>query len=212
MGSLFDSLDLARFVPGKGGPRANREARRSERACKLTEEQVLNLLECVCEYMRGQREYYEPLGKPLDSEQVAVMRPFFSPTLLAGIKVVQLEDQRITAPSYCQEIGALDFLGFRDFTHLASMTFEDVVVFSDKITERSLFHALVRSVQFQVLGLERYVELFFRVFLETGWRFSVPLEGHAFELESKFVKNRETSSSVEEDVRARVSQNRYESL
>jgi hypothetical protein len=168
------------------------------------------VLKCVCEYTRGQREYYASIGQPLDSQHVEAMKPFFSPRLLAGIKVVQLEGQRIIAPSSCQEIGALDFRGFREFTHMASMTFEDVLVFNDKMTERLLFHALVRAVQFQVLGLDRYVELFFRVFLNTGWRFSVPLEGHAFELESKFVQNREAPLSVEDEVRMRVSEHYYE--
>jgi hypothetical protein len=212
MCSLSDSWDLARLVRLKDAPGANSGAFRNQGECKLTEEQVLNMLECVCEYIREEREYYLSIGKPLDSEHVAVVRPFFSPTLLAGIKVVQLEGQRIKVPSDRQEIGALDFRGFREFTHMASMTFEEVLVFNDKITERLLFHALVRSVQFQVLGLARYVELFFRVFLDTGWRFNVPLEGHAFELESKFVENRETPFSVEEEVRTRVIQNRYESL
>ncbi len=212
MRSLSYSWGLARPVPVQGETRANCGASRSEGECELIEEQVLNVLECVCEYMRGQREYYAFVGKPLDSGHVAMMRPFFSPTLLASIKVVQLEGQRIKAPSYCQEIGALDFRGFREFTHMASMTFEDVLVFNERITERMLFHALVRSVQFQVLGLDRYVELFFRVFLATGWRFSVPLEAHAFELEAKFVSNRDIPFSVEEAVRTRASQNCYESL
>jgi len=212
MCSLFDSRDLAELVRVGEEPVANGGANRSHGECKLTEEQVLNALESVCEYVRAQREYYLSIGTPLDSTHLAAMRPFFSPTLLAGIKLVQLEGQRLMAPSYWLEIGALDFRGFREFTHMASMTFEDVLVFNDKITERLLFHALVRSVQFQELGVDRYVELFFRAFLDTGWRFSVPLEGHAFELETKFVKNPETPFSVEEEVRARVSQNRYGSL
>jgi len=212
MCSLFDSRDLAELVRTEEEPRANGRANRHHGECKLTEEQVLGVLECVCEYMRGQREYYLSIGTSLDDTHVAAMSAFFSPTLLAGIKVVQLVGQRTMAPSYCQAIGALNFRGFRDFTHMASITFEDVLVFNDKLTERTLFRALVRSVQFQELGVDRYVELVFRVFLETGWRLNVPLEGHAFELETKFVNNRETPFSVEEGVRARVSQNRYASL
>lgn len=210
MYSSSDSRDLARLDGVEDEPGEKGGAIRRQRECRLTEEQVLNALECVCEYMRGHREYYATISRPLDSEYVEAMEPFFSRTLLADIKIVQLEGQRIMAPSYCQEIGAFDFRGFREFTHMASMTFEDVLVFNDKMTERLLFHALVRAVQFQVLGLDRYVELFFRVFLNTGWRFSVPLEGHAFELESRFVENRETPLSVENEVRMRVGERRYE--
>jgi hypothetical protein len=37
----------------------------------------------------------------------------------------------------------------------------------------------------------------------------VPLEAHAFELESKFATDRKRAFSVEDDVRMRVSQYRY---
>jgi hypothetical protein len=68
----------------------------------------------------------------------------------------------------------------------------------------------VLAVQFQVLGLDRYVELFVRAFLDTRLRFSVPLVGHAYELESKFAADRMTRFSVDDEVRMRVSQHRYE--
>jgi len=41
-------------------------------------------------------------------------------------------------------------------------------------TERTLFH-----VQFELLGLERYSDLFVRSFVNTKLDFSVPLEAHA---------------------------------
>jgi hypothetical protein len=160
--------------------------------------------------MRGQREHYLPMGKPLDSKQAAVMSPFFSPTLLAGVKVVQLVGQRITEPSFCQEARALGFEGLPELSHMATVTFEDVPVFNEKITERLLFHALVPAVQFQVLGMDRYMELYVRAILETRWRFSVPLEAHIFELTSKFAGNRKKPFSVEDEVRMWVSQHRYE--
>jgi hypothetical protein len=150
------------------------------------------------------------MGKPLDSEQVAVMSPFFSPQLLAGVKVVQLVGRRIPEPSFCKEARASGFEGVPEFSHLASVTFEDVLVFNEKITERLLFHALVPAVQFQVLGMERYMELFVRALLDTRWRFSVPLEAHIFELESRFAADRRKPFSVEDEVRMRVSHRGYE--
>jgi hypothetical protein len=192
--------------------RPNAGAIRNQGTCELTEERVLQVLARVCGYMREQREHYLPMGKPLDREQVAAMRPFFSPTLLAGVKVVQLVGCRITEPAFCQEARALGFEGVPELSHMASLTFEDVLVFNEKISERLLFHALVPAVQFQVLGMDRYVELYVRAILETRWRFSVPLEAHIFELTSKFVANRKKPFSVEDEVRMRVSQHRYESF
>ena len=104
----------------------------------------------------------------------------------------------------------MGFEGPPQFSHMASVTFEDVLVFNEKITERLLFHALVPSVQFQVLGVGRYIELFVRAFLDTRWRFSVPLEAHIVELEAKFAADRKKPFSVEDEVRISVSKHRYE--
>jgi hypothetical protein len=211
MFSSLESPDLAPTVEMKGELRPHSVAVRSQEKCGLTEEQVLHVLEQLRGYLRGQRIHYLPFGKPLGSERVGLMSRFFSPSLLSRIKVVQLVNRRITAPSFCQEIRASGFPGLKEFTHGASMTFEDLLVFNDIITDRLLFHALVRSVQFQVLGLDRYAELFVRAFLDTRLRFGVPLERHAFELDSRFAADRKTPFSVEEEVRMRASEHHYES-
>ena len=44
------------------------------------------------------------------------------------------------------------------------------------MSERALFHGLVHAVQFEVLGLERYAELFVRGFFRTRLHIMVPLE------------------------------------
>jgi hypothetical protein len=134
---------------------------------------------------------------------------FFSPTLLAGVKVVQLGPGDISEPSLWPESRALGYKSLLEFTHMASATFEDILVFNEQITDRLLFRALVRAVQFPLLGLERYTECFVRAFLRTRWRFNVPLEAHAFELESKFAANPKRFFSVEDEVRIRVNQSLY---
>ncbi len=64
-------------------------------------------------------------------------------------------------------------------------------------------------VQFQVLGLERYTELFVRGFADTKFHFTVPLEAQAFSLESRFARPRLERFSVEEQVRLWLKQGRY---
>jgi len=56
------------------------------------------------------------------------------------------------------------------------------LVFNEKVTERCLFHGLVHAVQFEVLGLERYTELFVRGFINTKLHFSVRLRLMLFRL------------------------------
>jgi hypothetical protein len=92
---------------------------------------------------------------------------------------------------------------------MASVTFLDTIVFNEKVTERFLFHALVHAVQFEVLGLERYTNLFVRSFINTKFHFSVPIEAHAFSLESRFVGQPADRFSVEDQVRLWIKNGRY---
>jgi hypothetical protein len=92
---------------------------------------------------------------------------------------------------------------------MSSLTFVDVIVFNDLLIDRALFHGLVHAVQFQILGLERYADRFVRTFLRTNAHFTVPLETHAFALESKFAVDPRKSFSVEEQVRLWLREGRY---
>ncbi len=137
------------------------------------------------------------------------MSPYFSASLLDQVKVVELHGARLPDPPFYAEAKALGFVSLPEIAHMNSLTFLDVLVFNDRLTERRLFHALVHAVQFRVLGLERYAELFVRNFLNSRYHFLVPLEAHTFFLESKFVRPAEEKFSVEDQVRLWAKQNRY---
>ncbi len=179
------------------------------RAPLLREEKVVAGIERVRQYLRDQRKEYRPQGVPLGADQWSAIKPFFSPTLLAGIGIVELRNHRIPNPPFYPEAKALGLTTLPELTHMASLTFEDVVVFPSGITDRRLFHALVHAVQFSVLGFERYTELFVRSFVRTGSYVSVPLEMHAFSLELKFAEKPDEPFSVEEMVRLWINQGRY---
>jgi hypothetical protein len=175
----------------------------------LNDKQILQAVEYVSSYLREQRELYLPSAAPLSEQHQAVMRPYFSPTLLEQVKVVELHGARLPNPPFYAEAKALGFVSLPDITHMSSLTFLDVLVFNEELTPRSLFHALVHAVQFQILGLERYTELFVHSFVNTRFHFRVPLEAHVFFLESKFARPATESFSVEDQVRLWVKQNRY---
>jgi hypothetical protein len=137
------------------------------------------------------------------------MWPYFSPTLLDQVRIVELQGQRVAAPAVYAQARALGFDNLPEVTHMGSLTFLDVVVFNGTLTERALFHALVHAVQFQVLGLERYTELFVQSFVKTKAHFTVPLEAHVFSLESKFMRPSAERFSVEDHVFRWVTDGRY---
>jgi hypothetical protein len=175
----------------------------------LSEEQTLRAIECVSSYLQEQRDHYLPSAAPLSQQYRSSMSHYFSTDLLDQIRVVELQGARLAYPSFYAEAKALGFVNLPDITHMNSLTFLDVLVFNEVLTERSLFHALVHAVQFQVLGLERYTELFVRSFVNTRFHFLVPVEAHAFFLESKFARPAPEKFSVEDQVRLWTKQNRY---
>src|SRR6266404_1526246 len=113
-------------------------------------------------YLHEQREPFRPTGRPLSVNHREMMTPFFAPALLDKIRFVALEGRRISNPPFYAEARAQGLTSLPEFTHMASLTFADVVVFHGDIAARTLFHALVHAVQFEVLGLERHTELFVR--------------------------------------------------
>ncbi len=176
---------------------------------KLSEEQILEVSASISSYLREQRDRYVLSGTPLTEPRKSVMQAFFSPTLLSRVRFVELGGARILNPPFYSRVRELGFTNLPDFPHMASVTFQDVVVFNDKLTDNALFHGLVHAVQFQILGLQRYSDLMVRGFLRTNAHFAVPLEAHAFALESKFARNGMESFSVEEHVRLWIKEGRY---
>ncbi|HWY22484.1 MAG TPA: hypothetical protein VNX26_14755 [Candidatus Acidoferrum sp.] len=175
----------------------------------ITEDRILEAVGRLSSYLREQREHYIHAAAPLTNHQKALMWPYFSADLLDRVRIVELEGMRIPNPPFYDEYRALGFANLPEVAHMHSLTFLDVIVFNEKIAERTLFHGLVHAVQFELLGLERYSNLFVRSFVNTKLHFSVPLEAHAFSLESKFAGAPANRFSVEDQVRLWAKQARY---
>ena len=178
-------------------------------AVKLDDEQIRRAIADVSDYLRRQRKHYYPLGTALSDRHRAMMQSFFSPGLLDRIRIVELSGARIPIPAFYSEAKIRGFGNLPDIQHMASLTFVDVVVCSEKLTERELFHGLVHAVQFNVLGADLYCDLYVRGFLRTQAHFTVPLEAHAFALDSRFVQHPTEGFSVEAQVRLWMKEGRY---
>lgn len=175
----------------------------------VTEECIAEFARRVSSYLLEQRQLYLSSAVVLTAQQKALMWPYFSSDFLERIKTVQLGGARIPNPPFYDEVRSLGFVNLPEVTHMHAVTFLDVIVFNESVTERTLFHGLVHAMQFEVLGLERYSELFVRSFVKAKLHFSVPLETHAFSLESKFTSSPAERFSVEDLVRLWVKQGRY---
>ena len=171
-------------------------------------EQVGQAIEWLSNYMRQQREHYLPVSGSLSPQHKTMLRPHFSDDFLEQVRVLELRGARITAPAFFAKIRAAGFEP-PEISHMDSLTFGDVVVFNQHITLRALFHALVHSIQIQLLGSHGYAELWVRSFVKTRTHFTVPLEMHAFALSSKFLSPLAEKFSVEEHVLRWRDEGRY---
>ena len=98
---------------------------------------------------------------------------------------------------------------FPDFVHLASVTYIDVIVFSDAIAPRTLFHGLVHAQQMISLGVENYAGFYLRGFLKTRSWITIPLEVQAYQLEARFARTPPEVFSVEEEIKLWARNHRF---
>ena len=178
-------------------------------SANLSETQLAEAVKRVTDYLWRQREIHFVSGASLGPRQKAIVEPFFSPAILDRVRAVELHGRRLSPPPFYLEALAHGIGNLPALSHMSSVTFVDVIVFNDLIIERALFHGLVHAVQFEILGVERYADLFVRAFLRTNAHFTVPLETHAFALESKFAVDPGKAFSVEEQVRLWIREGRY---
>lgn len=174
-----------------------------------TEEQIAQAIEWLSSCLRNGRERHLPQSKPLSTQQITTFSPYFPEALLTRIRVTELNGARVPEPEFVAKARAMGFTNLPDFPHMESLTFIDLVVFNERLTERALFHSLVHSVQIQAVGLERYAELWVRGFLKTRAHFTVPLEVHAFSLASRFARPVPEKFSVEDEVLRWAADERY---
>ena len=160
-------------------------------------------------YLQVQRDIYHPAGQPLEEAAKHQLKGFFSAALLDRIRVVELTGRRVANPWFYDEARAKGVQNLPDISHKVAVTFLDVVVFNQKITQRDLFHGLVHSAQFSLLGLERFTELFVTGFLQARSYFLIPLKAHAFALDTRYSEDPQTPFSVEAEVRRWHAEGRY---
>jgi len=130
-----------------------------------TPAQIAQGVQWLCDYLRQQRAAYFRKAEPLSASQKTALARYFRIRLLEQVRIVELDGARVPVPEFLSQVRALGFDNLPDVTHMDSVTFIDVVAFNERLSERALFHALVHTVQIQVLGLERYAELWTRGFL-----------------------------------------------
>ena len=167
---------------------------------RLTEEQIGVAAVSLCDYVQKQRERYAAIAEPLRDHHSTTMKRFFSPELISRIRVAEVNSRQIPEPLFYAKAKTMGIRDLPVLAHMASLTFVDVLVFTGPMTERDLFHALVHAAQFEVLGLVNWADLYVRGFLKLGRDFLVPIEAHAFALDTRFATNPARAFDVKSEI------------
>lgn len=175
----------------------------------ISEDELAATITEVIVNARKREETYLPRGVGLSSEQREHVRGFFPDLLLDAVKVLELEDERVPNPPFQERARRRGYRLMLDFAHMAEITHPRLIIFQEKMTPRLLFHALVHVMQYEVLGRERYLELYVRAFVHTGSYTSVPMEMQAFNLDERFTEDPNKTFSVEAEVRAWAMAGKY---
>lgn len=125
------------------------------------------------------------------------LRGFFPDAVLAETRIIQAV---LPQPILYPLVKALGIKGLLEMSSISAITLVDVVAYPERLDHSTLFHELVHVVQYRVLGLKRFAELYVKGFLSGGGYGGIPLERQAYELGAHFDREPDKIFSVEEDV------------
>jgi hypothetical protein len=168
---------------------------------KLSPSMVAKIFSMLEDYISGSRKEFAAKAAPLTDAQRAAMQPFFPAALLDSARVCVLRGSRLPNPSIYAMAKMMGISNLPDFSGMAAVTFVDVIVSHEEVTDSLLFHELVHAAQYAQLGLKEFVSRYVNGYLQAGNYQEVPLEKEAYQLEGRFMQDRGQAFSVADEVR-----------
>jgi len=162
---------------------------------------VSQLSGMVEDYISSSRGKYAPQAVPLTEVQRAAMLPFFPAENLDAVRLCALRSGRVPNPSMYTMAKMMGIRDLPDFSHMAAITFVDVVVSHEDFSNDLLFHELVHVVQYAQLGVKELARRYVQGFIDAGSYEEIPLEKNAYDLEGRFSRNPQEVFSVAEEVK-----------
>lgn len=171
----------------------------------LSPQQIAFFTQAVAEYIRTQREHYYARAASLSFSEL--WSRFFRSVDLQRVRALQAgAEQRVPNPPFYSELEKLGFTGLPNFTAMAAITFDDVVVFHDPLTPQLIFHEMVHVVQYRLLGIDEFAHFYVRGYLHSGYE-GTPLEVCAYQLDGRFLMG-SVGFDVESEVRSWIATGR----
>lgn len=140
-------------------------------------------------WVRSQRDTHRPSARPLDDREVEALERFFGPTIMnkASIRGVS----HIQNPPF-YPIPVKSGISVIDFAQGGGITFIDTILISKERTLPGpvplplVFHELVHVVQYDLLGVDEFVNRYVNGWLAGGQQYtSIPIERQAYGLQAR---------------------------
>jgi hypothetical protein len=153
----------------------------------------------------SQREANRGVAVALSQEEKEILQPHFRPETLNSVRV-----RRVTQINNPEFYTVFEQAGQQiplDFRQMAGITFIDTILIAEpRVTSTEwiplLFHECVHVCQYQLLGAEMFVEQYVNGWAHTGFNYyNIPLEQHAYQLQSQFEAAPQLSLDVDASVR-----------
>lgn len=158
-------------------------------------------------WIRTERERHYPGALPISVRDRSWLSEFFPEDLLDRARVATVAGfENPEFFSLFEEYGEPRPFDLRQARGMALI---DTILIARTASESStrdrlLFHELVHLMQYEVLGLDVYMEGYVEGWAQSGRRYrGIPHEQQAFELSSRFWGSRSSGFSVEAEVRSR---------
>lgn len=161
-------------------------------------------------WIKEQREEFRPLGRALPDTAIAQFSPFFEERLLKEVRLVKvpaLKNPKFLA-AY-QSTFAEKGVPLIDFSEMTGITFLDTILlvepFLDEAAIGLIFHELVHVVQYDLLGADKFVELYLLGWVNQGFNnAAIPLEMDAYDLQNRYEADPTAPFSVKDEVAMRL--------
>jgi hypothetical protein len=161
-------------------------------------------------WIKEQRLVFRPRGRSLTPQAMGQFSPFFEEWLLQKVRLLTVP--ALENPGFLEAYRstfAEKAIPLLDFSAMAGITFDDTILLVDRLpgadSNLVIFHELVHAVQYDLLGPDKFVELYLMGWINQGFNYAaIPLEMDAYELQNRFEAEPQAPFAVKEQISLRL--------